>query len=574
MTLYNTLRSDAQNCSLEDVNALRELFKTLSNGVKAAVQYPARHPIPVGFKQVFIEKLDRYFHRAEMLTVSVEQDGIYAGSDLILKCEQDQDSLPRILHRDGFRRIQILREVTPAEIDRLFASLAICAGLDREQSDAVNLFWDAQFEGVRYEVVDMFDDSDMSLEPENERTQLTDDERQELTADHEKVQQERNELQRQMVASFGDISEFSQEHVEELQKMVDENRVLDVRGGAISLLLYIYSSIDSLQDQVAAIECLKRILDKCIQQGRFATLAEILRRGKALLVDLPESSARRRGLSGFLLRCGDSTRLQMVTEALNKDEDFDLEPVKDFLEQLGSDSLNNLVTMLGELAHYPARRMLCDLLVSMGIDRIDILGNGVFDGRWYLVRNIVWILGETGGEQVLNFLRRAATHSDERVRSEVVKALGKIKHDESVKMLLTMLEDDSERISTMAANELGRSGSPLAFAVLQAFVTGKSFSRTPLPRIRQLLEALVICDNLRALETIRGILKQSTIFGRARLRQVQEAAVNSLQFSENPQTIEFLESLANSKKTVLSSVARKALAQMRYRLERSTENAQ
>jgi hypothetical protein len=346
-----------------------------------------------------------------------------------------------------------------------------------------------------------------------------------------------------------------------------------VRGSAISLLLYIYSSIDSLQDQVAAIECLKKILDKCIQQGRFATLAEILRRGKALFDDLPESSARRRGLGGCLLRCGDSTRLQMVTEALNKDEDFDLEPVKNFVEQLGPDSLNNLVTMLGELAHYPARRMLCDLLVSRGIDRIDILGNAVFDSRWYLVRNIVWILGETGGERVLDFVKRAATHPDERVRSEVVKALGKIKHDESVKLLLSMLEDDSERISTMAANELGRSGSPLAFAALQEYVTGKEFSRAPLPRIRQLLEALVICDDARALETIRGILKQSAIFGRARLRQVQETAVNSLQISQNPQTIEFLESIANSKKSVLSAVARKALAQTRYKLERSADNA-
>jgi hypothetical protein len=573
MTLYNTLRSDAQSYSLEDVNALRELFKTLSNGIKAAVQYPARHPIPLGFKDVFIEKLDRYFQRALMLTVSVAQDGIYADADIVLKCEQDQDSLPRILHRDGFRKIQILREVTPQEIDRLFAALAVCTGLDREQADAVNLFWDAQFESIRYEVADMFDDAEISLEPENERTQLTDDEKQDLNSDRERIEQERDQLEQHMVDCFGDISEFSQEHVEELQKMVDGDRELDIRGSAISLLLYIYSSVDSLQDQVASIECLKKILDKCVQQGRFATLAEILQRGKALLSDLPQSSSCRRGLSGFLLRCGDGTRLQMVTEALNKDEDSDLEPVRGFLEQLGPDSLNNLVSMLGELAHYPARRMLCDLLVSQGIDRTDILGNAVFDSRWYLVRNIVWILGEAGGEQTLTFLRRAATHPDERVRSEVVKALGKIKCDESVKMLLTMLEDKSERISSMAANELGSSGSPLAFAALQTLVTSRDFSRTSLPRIRQLLEALVICDDARALETVRGILKQSAIFGRARLRQVQEAAVNSLQHSHNPQTIEFLESLANTRKSVLSSVARKALAQMRYRMERGTDNA-
>lgn len=569
-TFRSITRTEDFSYSLEDVAALRELFKTLSNGVKAVVQYPPHHPIANGFKQVFVEKLSRFFQRNRLIVVTVEQDGIRCGVDVILKGDSDHDGIHRVLHRDGIRQLQILPQVTRREIDDLFAALAACLGPDHEQVDVVNYFWQAQFEGIRYEVVDMFEAKEITLGPETGQLQLSESD---LHADPKQIERERNELQQQMIECFGNIAEFSQEHVEALQEMIEADLREDVRGAAIELLLQIYSSVDSLQDQVAAIECLKRILDKCIEQGRFRTLADIVRRGKQLLANSQGSTSSARGLSGFVLRCGDSIRLQMVTAALNRDEQIDLEPVAEYLAQLGPDSLNNLINMLGELEHYPARRMLCDHLTSQSSERVDIIGNAVFDRRWYLVRNVAWILGEVGGDRALDFLKRAAEHGDERVRAEVVKALGKIRSDESVKLLLTVLEDDSERISSMAANELGRSKSPLAFAALQGLVVDREFARFPRPRIRQLLEALVLCDGERSLATVRSLLKQSSIFGRARLRLVQEEAVNALQGSNHPGAIEFLESLANSKKSALSTVARKALMQLKYRLERSGDDA-
>jgi HEAT repeat protein len=335
--------------------------------------------------------------------------------------------------------------------------------------------------------------------------------------------------------------------------------------------MHIYASVESLQDQAAAIERLKIILDKCIDSGEFEALAEIVGRGRALLAEMEGSSARKRGLSGFLMRCGDSIRLKMVTEKVNQKEDVDLEPVRKYLEQLGPDSLKNLVVMLGDLAHYPARRMLCDLLAAQGLERIDILGSAVFDSRWYLVRNIVWVLGETGGDKALTFLRKATSHPEERVRAEVVKALGKIQHATSAELLLNLLDDESERIAAMAANELGQTGQPTAFAALQSRITDSGFRRLPVGRIRQLLNSLVICDGERSLETVRSLLKQTALLGRGKLRQVQEIAVNALQLSDSPKAKEFLESLANSRKSSLSTVAKKALLQLRCRLDRSCD---
>jgi HEAT repeat protein len=230
--------------------------------------------------------------------------------------------------------------------------------------------------------------------------------------------------------------------------------------------------------------------------------------------------------------------------------------------------------MLGELSCYPARKMVCDLLVEKATDRVDIIGSAISDSRWYVVRNIVWVLGEGGFAGAVSFLTRVTAHPDERVRSEVVKSLGKINDEKAVTLLVDMLQDESERIVTMVAHELGGTGSPIAYEALEEIVSSKEFGYLPVVKMRQFAEALVRANNSRALERIARIANQRAWFGRARLRQTQEVLVNALQFADNPETEGWLDETAQQAKSHLAVTAKKALLQIKARQSRDANYKQ
>lgn len=82
-----------------------------------------------------------------------------------------------------------------------------------------------------------------------------------------------------------------------------------------------------------------------------------------------------------------------------------------------------LLELLADEKDKNARIFLLDLLKDFGKNQLALLGEYLADGRWYVVRNIVSILGETRSDQALTLLRKAADNDNVQIRQEVVKAL-------------------------------------------------------------------------------------------------------------------------------------------------------
>jgi HEAT repeat protein len=223
------------------------------------------------------------------------------------------------------------------------------------------------------------------------------------------------------------------------------------------------------------------------------------------------------------------------------------------------------------MAFHPARKMVCDLLVEKGLDKIDLLGSAVFDSRWYVVRNVVWILGETGHVRALSFLRRAAVHPDLRVRTEVVKALGKIADPAGVELLLALTQDEDEGIRGMVAEELGRNESQTAFVGLRGIVLSKDFVNAPPTEMRKLISAMVAAGGVVAVETVKNILNRSPLFNRAPIRRLQDAALLALKHSPAQEAIELLTELANNTKSRHSVTAKRLLAHHQSQVEKRVD---
>jgi hypothetical protein len=554
-----------------EIAALRDLFLSLSKGVRASRQYPPQHQIPTQFKTLFFRKLRNFFESTEVLAVKVTHETLFVEDEVIFKGTTVSENVAGLLHRDGIRYLEITSGITEQEASSLFEAFVTCSGRDEGAEDIVNLFWQIGFEHVTYDVVDVFEVSEMQdLREEFDPT------RQQAVADDIPAidtETEQLELPKTLAERFTKLAVCTPEETAALQGMAESDRAVDSKDQVVELLLLMCESSDSPQDISQIIEALQSIFDKTIQAANFPRMAILLHKIRDLLDSGNiESPTAKKRLVDFVSRCGDSLRIKMIVEALNRHEDVDLQPARQYLSELGWESFNHLVWMLGELAFYPARKMVCDLLVEKGIDKIDLLGGAVFDSRWYLVRNVVWVLGETGHPRAIGFLQRVAAHPDLRIRIEVVKALGKISDPARIELLLALTQDDDEKIRTMVAEELGRIKSESAFVGLREIVLSKDFLNAPPTEMRKLIDAMVASGGQDAVVTIREILDRSPLFNRAPIRRLQEAALTALKHSSVPETVELLTRLANEAKSRYSLTAKRILAQRQFNQEKRVDD--
>ncbi len=101
------------------------------------------------------------------------------------------------------------------------------------------------------------------------------------------------------------------------------------------------------------------------------------------------------------------------------------------------------------------RRYLVDILKELGRGQIGMIAQRLNDSRWYAVRNIVNILGESGSEEAVAHLERASGHVQIQVRTEVIKGLLNIGGRKAATVLCRFLQDIDAELQLQAVRGLG-----------------------------------------------------------------------------------------------------------------------
>ena len=172
------------------------------------------------------------------------------------------------------------------------------------------------------------------------------------------------------------------------------------------------------------------------------------------------------------------------------------------LVSLGDAAVPPLLERLAEEETLSARRKVMGTLSRLGPVALPHLVAGLKDSPWYMVRNLVLVLGTIGLPEAVPPLRPVLAYPDPRVRKEVVKAL--------------------TRIGTAAA----------ADALLQRL-------GDPDPGVRQsVIAALGTLKVTRAIEPLAEVARQFSVF--AKEADTQKAAIMALGSIGDPQVIPVL----------------------------------
>lgn len=315
---------------------------------------------------------------------------------------------------------------------------------------------------------------------------------------------------------------------------LEELRVEARRGitdGDIIMTLVSLVGMDTRETQFAStMSMLEDSLELLIERGELEIAADSADALTAAAKDLELSEEQRARLQRSIGRLTRPAGVKAVAQALRlyDADSSEYQAARRLLDALGPMAIAPLLEQLAEETDMASRKVLVDLLCEITPGHVSELGIHVSDSRWFVVRNVVSVLGSTKSSATLSYLQRTMRHPESRVRRETVRALAGIPDRVATDMLIALLDDEDAQNVQLAARYLGSAGTPTAIAALEKVARGEGRGNRDMgPRVES-IEALGRIGDPRALPTLEALAGRRAIIGASKVRELRAAAESAI----------------------------------------------
>lgn len=284
---------------------------------------------------------------------------------------------------------------------------------------------------------------------------------------------------------------------------------------------------DALQDNL--VELSQYFLDT----GDFVTLREIHGRWSEFLYsDIANTSIfNERVLTN-------QTQLTFMTEVLDGFEFWGKEKfaeIHDYIMQVGDPYTEALIERLAVEPKMSLRRSWMKLLEGIGADTHTKIIRALGDKRWYLVRNLLIVLGRHPDVAALKAIHQLTEHPHPKVRQEVLKILFRHNPATANRLLLKELAGhDPEAVQgAIQVAELSRDDNVLER--LHHLLTAELHGDSELALKKVLLSTLARIGRSESLLILRSLLQKRGLLLSKRQKELHQATIRAL--AEFPRAI-------------------------------------
>jgi HEAT repeat protein len=218
-----------------------------------------------------------------------------------------------------------------------------------------------------------------------------------------------------------------------------------------------------------------------------------------------------------------------------------------------------LLRTLAEEEDLLARKSIVEIVVRIGRPAVPAILENLNDARWFMVRNMVTILGSLGLPDLAPHVATALSHPDLRVKKEAIKALSKLPHPSAVLALGELCFFPEETVALTATAAMSAKKESEAVLALFRRTVHKRFL---FPSYRLAHEAI---DSLRAIGTdeavtaLEEILRTTAVWETKKFRAMKTHALRSISKMSGEKAGEVLERAARAPEKYLRAEAERLL---------------
>lgn len=217
----------------------------------------------------------------------------------------------------------------------------------------------------------------------------------------------------------------------------------------------------------------------------------------------------------------------LASRAGNKDEQSRA-VVQGMLLACGDEAVEMLLDAITAAPEAVTRRNLYNTLVLFGKRIRPQVEKRLSSPEWFVIRQMISILGDLGDEEAIGALEAAYAHPDMRVRKEVLKSLVKIPSPRSTGIIIRTLDDENDALVNQAIISLGMLKDRTAIDVLGKLAMKKERFADRQDTRKEAVKALGNIGDDRAVPYLSDLLFKRVWFGRKAHEEIRLLAAYSL----------------------------------------------
>lgn len=546
----------------KDIKVVKELLQKLIKAKKTLRMYPQGNPIYVKTLEDLYARFRSFFDYQDELTLKIGQNTIVYDSEQIYYNPEKEDNMALFLFKDGIREITFKKELLQEELEEFLKVIVV--DFDREkgemsEDDMVTLLWEKDFQNIQYVVDGTFLMDE--IDEDYERKAVTSVKGR--GTDVESLQRAYADGLEGMVKDEKKVS-IMPPAFEEIQMLgiEMEKDSSDKMEKLITILFEVFSHAEGEDDLEDSIMFLKDIIRFSLTHGDIHTVINALGKAKSILDDSFTTDEAKKYMKMLFVYIGTEEIINLLGALLDSSSGVDEDILKRFTDFLDKDAIVPLVKILGDLKTIRARKSIIETLITIGRKDMQKLAAQLNDSRWYVVRNIVFILRRIGDKRAVDYLLKTMRHRDIRVRKEVIRTLGEMNGQGALQSLSECLDDSNAEVRIASARAIGNIGTDAAKKILIEKVSQKQFKERDFNERKEVYEILSRWKDAEVLDYLTGILKKKSFFGMGRNYEDMACAAFCLGLVGNKEVLPLLYKFSDTNNKLLREFSQIAIKRL------------
>ncbi|UCD35068.1 MAG: HEAT repeat domain-containing protein [Nitrospiraceae bacterium] len=504
-----------------DSDNVAELTRSLVRARKNLRMYPDGHPMHEKTINDFCAFMSRVLED-QSYTLRINQYDILHEDSVVYHSRDREESLSLFFFKDGLRELTFLKGMSHEEIKDFLEIISLDFEKVVLDDDIVTLLWERDFQHIRYVVDDaILYEGDAYERDAAEQAKSACVGNGGIIKAFEDVRKGSGSM------SGTEVFPLSDEDIRRISEEMENDRS-EKATDLVCMLFEMFSLAGGREECEDIARCMKETLNYALTTGCTDAMNRVLNWIRS--AEANPSCSREEATAVRMIRTyiSSSPFISLLGDVMTSRREMPRELLDELSLSLSAEAVPHLIEVLGESETIPSRRAIIYLLTELGRRDMKSIAARLGDKRWYVVRNVIYVLRRIGDTGAAAYIVHSASHRDTRVRKEAVRALGELGAESSLDALQERMHDEADTVRVAAFAAIGRIGTVQAKKMILAHASTSQFRECSFPEKKELLRVLARWGDSDVVSFLTRMVKRRALFKRARNNETRAAALHSL----------------------------------------------
>ena len=491
--------------------------------LKTCRLYDAGNPTVIKFREELSASLLDLLEQQGAVTYRFTAETVTCLDQPIYGARSREDNLAFAFYRDGVRGLTLAPGASSRECEALVDAVLAVTGQNLDGDDLVTLLWEANLRHVDIDYIPAEGEAGADAAAGGEDGPLlpwpTAEGAAETGAtpgsaeDVEARRHERSEdwalgeVTEEVEATFAELDFMAPQEAKRFLGEFEAERAVPPAAAALAVANACLFADASDDDRREIARFVPRVLRASIAAGAWSE-------ARAALVLVRETRSPEWSDETFAQEVLQPVSIMRVVEKLDQQGPGAVAEFIALAHELGDQALDWLTLTLSESQARMTRQLVAEAIAVRAQDDPIRLAPWLSDPRWYVVRNVVHILGWIGGPAVVPMLQSALRTHDPRVTTEVVKALQGIELRIARPVLIKALDGAETKLFCQVLQQLSQARDPAAARYVTAYLAQEKFLQRPAEERRAIYAAIASTGGDEVVPELEAALNGGNWFDR------------------------------------------------------------